>query len=213
MKTKSYKVLRGACTLVVFAVALASIAYMCFFMLNSRILSIERSLAIGRKLTLHSFSLSLVYLNVFAAMLNAYAFNLASKWLMWISMWFAIVVNAVGLFAVLHVKYIGSDQARLSLQTNIFSMPELLFTLQGIFGTADVSKIEQEFHEQYANVLSWFTRFECFCIAGLSIVAFGAAVRQFMKVHVEEEGPPVIVTTTVAEPVSLRSNTNVIRVR
>ncbi|ELA40850.1 uncharacterized protein VICG_02110 [Vittaforma corneae ATCC 50505] len=213
MKTKSYMVLRAGCTLVIFAVVLASIAYMCFFILNNRILSIERSLAVGRKLTLHSFSISLVYLNVFAAMFNAYAFNLASKWLMWASMWFAIAVNSVGLFAILHMRYTGSSQTKFLLESTLFSTQGLIFTLQDAFGNTEALANKEMFLRCYEKILSWFIKFECFCIVGLSIVAFGAAVRQFMKVHVEEESPPVIMTATVAEPVSLRSNSNMIRVR
>lgn len=169
-----------------------------------------------RKITLHSFSLLLLYLNVSIALFSIYTFNIASKFLIWLSMWAEIVINSIGLFSILYMNYIGIGDTKIALKTNILSMPGLYFTLQSIYGeNKSTAQIEEIYMNEYEKISTWYVRFECVCIGGLLFVIVGSLLRQFMKVHIktEPERQPVILTSTIVEPTSLRSNPTMIAVK
>lgn len=199
--------------LFIFAVLLASLAYGSFFVYNTRILSAEKLLLSGTRLTLRNFSIFLAYTNILVSLFNAYAFNIASKWLMKIAIWLTMIINFIGLFGIGYVWSYGIDKMSVIFRTNIFSMPGLLIELEQLFGTNNAKQAEDEVVRRYEAIAWWFIKYEGVSIICLHVVVFGSIIRQFMRVHIEKEARPNILTTTIIEPASLRSDSNAIRVR
>jgi len=214
MKTTSYKALRAVCYLSIFGATLATFSYLGFFLYSSKLLMIEKSFSAGSRFTLHGLSVYLIYLNLLSAALNGYAFNIASKMLLTISMWFTITVDIIGVCSVVYLRYFAKDAMSNELQRNLFSGGGHMLVLQQTLRLNETNyKVVQEaFMGRYSQILLWFTRFELLSALCFGVVAVGAAIRQFMKVHVRKMERPSIITSTIIEPISLRSNPVMIKV-
>lgn len=214
MKTRSFKVLRGVCYLCIITTTLATLAYFAMFLYDKKILQIEKSLSGDSKITLYHISIWCLYLNLLLAALNGYAFNIASKMLLRGSIWLTCIVTTGGLVGALYLKYFAKDTTSILLQRGTFSNGMLL-VLQHILNvpTSDYLQIQKMFMARYERLLAWFVVTELTSCGCFAIVIIGAVIRQFMKVHVVAKNKPNIVASTIVEPVSLRSNPLLIRVR
>ena len=216
MKTYQFKLVRAFCALMIIATILGNMVYLGIFVWKYKVFDIERSLLFEKSWTLRSFSLYLIYLNIFVSFSYGYSFNIASKYMLKVVNWISVLINGFGAFACGYLKLYGHDAMQLSLQTNMFSYGT---SGSNIFerypGQTNIIDIKILYLNEYEALIKNFIVFEvCSIVAVLAMTLSGLSVR-FLKIHRDEEKIPEIISEVVGneEIISLRPVTTLVSMR
>ncbi|KAM0679473.1 hypothetical protein GINT2_002316 [Glugoides intestinalis] len=205
MKTTSFRILRFFCTIIMLSVIILNLVSIGYQIYNRKLLSIEKMLMPEKKLILKNCAMFFAYMNILVSFTNIYAYNVAIKFIMRVIMWFTVFINLIGSFCILYLHAFAENHLRHQLTINIFSMEAVTFMLQEMFGMGNPLASKDKYIADYNDGLHYFLLTEGISITLLSIIVIASIIRQFMKVHVEEEDVPEIKERMIINIPSMRS--------
>lgn len=214
MKTVQFRAVRVICTLFITAMVLNCIAYFGLCMWKRELLDLEKIMLYGNFCTLRSFSLYLGYVNLINSFLFGYAFNIASKTLLQMCLWFTVGTLSAGGFSCFYLKSYSLSNIKAALSTSFFSVGTLSIRMMERYPNMDFFKIQQLYEEEYSFVLKYFLIFELISLSVLVSIGICGLIARFMTIHEYKAQIPHIQEETVgSETLSLKPMRNLISIR